>query len=70
MKNIALVGFMGTGKSTIAALLAKELQAEYIDLDGKIEEKEGMDIVDIFSQKRRTLFSQSRKRYCRENFPR
>ncbi|MFH1092643.1 MAG: shikimate kinase [Candidatus Omnitrophota bacterium] len=61
MKNIALVGFMGTGKSTIAALLAKELQAEYIDLDGKIEEKEGMDIVDIFSQKGELYFRKVEK---------
>ncbi len=61
MKNIALVGFMGTGKSTIAALLAKKLQLGYVDLDGKIEEKEGMRIVDIFSQKGEPYFRKVEK---------
>ncbi len=61
MKNIALVGFMGTGKSTIAALLAKKLQAGYVDLDEKIEEKEGMKIVDIFSQKGESYFRKVEK---------
>ncbi|MCG2711122.1 MAG: shikimate kinase [Candidatus Omnitrophica bacterium] len=61
MKNIALVGFMGTGKSTIAALLSKKLQVGYVDLDRKIEEKEGMRIVDIFSQKGEPYFRKVEK---------
>ena len=61
MKNIALVGFMGTGKSTIAALLAKELQVNYVDVDERIEEKEGMSIADIFSQKGESYFRKAEK---------
>lgn len=55
-KNIALVGFMGTGKTTIAQLLASELRVKSIDLDALIEEKAGMRIVDIFTQKGELYF--------------
>ena len=61
MKNIALVGFMGTGKTTIAALLARELHAAYVDIDKMIEEKEGMMIVDIFSRKGEGYFRKVEK---------
>ncbi len=61
MKNIALVGFMGTGKSTIATLLAEKLKADYVDLDEVIEAKEGMKIVDIFSQKGEPYFRKVEK---------
>ena len=66
MKNIALVGFMGTGKSTIAALLARKLQTGYVDLDEKIEEKEGMKIRDIFSQKGESHFRKVEKEVVAE----
>ncbi len=47
-QSIALIGFMGTGKSTIAALLAKELNFQLIDTDAVIEKKAGRTISDIF----------------------
>ena len=42
MHNIFLIGFMGVGKSTIAKLLAKELQAELVEMDETIEAEAGM----------------------------
>ena len=48
--NIILCGFMGSGKSTIGKLLARQLNAEFIDLDDYIVEKRGMTISDIFSK--------------------
>lgn len=60
-KNIALVGFMGTGKTTIAQLLAIELKVNSIDIDALIEEKSGMKIVDIFAQKGEPFFRKLEK---------
>ena len=49
-KNIFLIGFMGVGKSTIAKLLAKELNAELIEMDETIEEEAGITINEIFEK--------------------
>ena len=40
MKNIVLVGFMGTGKTVVGKKLAKKLKMKYISTDDIIEIKE------------------------------
>ena len=50
MHNIFLIGFMGVGKSTIAKILAKELQMELVEMDETIEAESGMSINAIFEQ--------------------
>lgn len=50
MNNIILIGFMGSGKSTVARSLAKELDKKVIDMDFEIEREEGRSIVDIFAE--------------------
>ena len=42
--NIALIGFMGTGKSTIGKLLAKKLDKTFIEIDELIEDQAGKSI--------------------------
>ncbi len=46
--NVVLVGPMGTGKTTIGKLLARELNFEFKDSDREIEERSGADIPWIF----------------------
>jgi shikimate kinase len=46
-KRIALTGFMGVGKSSVARHLAHALGCERTDLDNIIEENEGRTIADI-----------------------
>jgi len=66
MKNIALVGFMGTGKTAVARILAERFKADFVDLDSLIEEKENMKIADIFSLKGEPYFRQIEKDVVRE----
>ena len=47
-RNLALVGFMGTGKSTIGRELATELGFGFLDTDQSIEERAQASISDIF----------------------
>jgi shikimate kinase len=56
MKNVYLIGFMGSGKSTVGKILAEKLNMNFIDIDKLIEEKEGMKIKDIFEQKGESYF--------------
>lgn len=55
-KDTVLIGFMGTGKSTIGKALAKKQHRLFIDTDSYIEAKEGMSISDIFEQKGEDYF--------------
>jgi len=48
MKNIALTGFMGTGKSVVGRLLARELFMTFVDLDEVIEKEAGLSVKEIF----------------------
>lgn len=66
MKKIVLLGYMGSGKSTVGKALSSILSIPLIDLDKKIEEMEGMSISKLFASKgeiyfrrkeRETLFS-------------
>lgn len=47
--NIALIGFMGVGKSTVGALVASLLNFELVDTDKVIEDRTGRRIPDIFA---------------------
>ena len=49
--GIYLVGFMGSGKSTIGRLLAHRLGWSFFDTDDEIEAAEKMSIAEIFEQR-------------------
>ncbi|MCE0522449.1 MAG: shikimate kinase [Methylacidiphilales bacterium] len=50
-RHITLVGMMGSGKSTVAPLVAAPLNRAVIEVDQVIEEQEGMPIGEIFIAK-------------------
>lgn len=54
--HIYLAGFMGSGKSTVGALLAERLQRNFLDLDCWIEERQGLSIAQIFEQQGEAAF--------------
>lgn len=47
-RNVFLVGFMGSGKSTVGRRLAAELRKDFHDCDRVLEERTGVDIPYIF----------------------
>ena len=49
--RIFLIGFMGSGKTTLGKELSIDLGLKFIDLDTYIENKIGMTITDIFNNK-------------------
>lgn len=63
MDNIVLIGFMGSGKSTIAKVLSKKLNMKIADMDGDIEREEGRTISDIFSEDGESYFRSLEKSY-------
>ena len=63
--NIVLTGFMGTGKSTIARLLAAALGREFIDTDVLIIARHG-EIADIFLQQGEATFREIEKELATE----
>jgi len=50
VKSIALIGFMGTGKSTIGPLLARRLGFAFVETDDLIEKIAGKSIARIFAE--------------------
>ncbi|MCI8956849.1 MAG: type I 3-dehydroquinate dehydratase [Eubacterium sp.] len=69
--NIALIGFMGTGKTTISKALSKITGFQEIDVDDYIVKKAGRSITDIFEKEGedyfRNLETEALKEISQEN---
>ncbi len=48
--RIYLVGFMGSGKTSVGRQLARELGWQFLDLDEQIERRRGLSVAEIFEQ--------------------
>ncbi len=55
---LCLAGFMGSGKTTVGTLLARQLAWRFVDLDDRIEEAAGLDIPAIFERLGEPAFRQ------------
>jgi shikimate kinase len=61
MKNIVLVGFMGTGKTIVGKLLSAQLGKQRLCLDDMIEWKIGKPVVEIFKEDGEEFFRKTEK---------
>jgi len=58
MQMLCLAGFMGSGKTTVGTLLARQLAWRFVDLDDRIEEAAGLRIPEIFERHGEPAFRQ------------
>lgn len=56
MKNIVLIGFMGSGKTSCGRELAQRAGVEFLDTDDLIEKQEGCTISHIFESRGEACF--------------
>jgi shikimate kinase len=56
IRNVALIGFIGCGKSTVGQALARRLDFEFVDTDRLIEVQAGRSIPEIFAQEGEAAF--------------
>lgn len=64
--KFVLMGYMGSGKSTIAKQLARALDLPFTDLDNYIEKKEQSSVKDIFNSKGEIYFRKKEGAYLKE----
>jgi shikimate kinase len=64
--NLALIGFMGTGKSCVGRVVADVLHFTFLDTDHVIEARAGKTISDIFAQDGEPAFRQWERRIVEE----
>jgi len=54
--NIVLIGFMGSGKTSVGKILARQLFKDFVDVDSVIEEEQNASVTDIFKSKGEAYF--------------
>jgi len=66
IRNIALIGFMGSGKSSVGRVAAELLGFEFVDTDALIESRSGQSITDIFANQGEPAFRELEATVVRE----
>ncbi len=64
--KLILLGYMGSGKSTVSKMIASKMEIEAIDLDDYIVEKENNSIQNIFKNKGEIYFRLKENEYLKE----
>ena len=65
---VVLLGYMGSGKSTVGKLLGERLNLPFTDLDEYIESEVGTAIPEIFREKGELFFSKKGTRTAGRSF--
>jgi shikimate kinase len=66
IQNIALIGFMGTGKSSVGQLVASQLHLSFVDTDHLIEVRAGKTISEIFARDGEPAFREIERKLVQE----
>lgn len=64
--NLALIGFMGTGKTSVGRLMADQLHFDYLDTDDMIQFRTGRTITSIFREDGEAAFRELEQQVVRE----
>ena len=64
--NVALIGFMGAGKTSVGRLVAENLGFEFLDTDELIQSRTGRTIADIFAKEGESAFRALEKQMVQE----
>ena len=64
--KIVLVGYMGSGKTTVGRILAKDLNVKFLDLDDYVEKAESKSIKAIFKERGEIYFRKLEFQYLEE----
>jgi len=64
--NIVLTGFMGTGKTTVGQMLARQLDYDFVDTDELIQERAGKTVPEIFQEMGEVAFREMEAAVARE----
>ncbi|HEY9510626.1 MAG TPA: shikimate kinase [Verrucomicrobiae bacterium] len=66
IQNLALIGFMGTGKSSVGQIVAAALHFTFLDTDQLIEARTGKTVSQIFAEEGEPAFRQLEAEIVRE----
>jgi shikimate kinase len=67
--NLYLVGFMGTGKSTVGRMLVRQLGFQFLDSDHEIERLQGKPISRIFAEEGEARFREMERQFIEQGHP-
>ena len=67
--NLYLVGFMGTGKSTVGRILARQIGFQFLDSDHEIERAQGRPVSKIFAEDGEVKFREMEKEFIERGHP-
>ena len=67
--NLYLVGFMGTGKTTVGRALAQRIGFQLLDSDVEIERQQGKTVPEIFAEQGEPAFRELERAFIQNGHP-